>query len=640
MLAGYLPFDDDPANPEGDNINLLYKYIVSTPLTFPEYVTPHARDLLKRILVPDPRKRADLFEVARHSWLSEYAHVVGFITSSTTTTNDIANTTVPGGKSCFSESVDVMGSYSDSAQEDTYEPPHLARSASVREPSKTHAPVAVIGGLAQKQGQIDLPDKQRSSRENKRRTVQVEYVAPQSSTVRGDASASAQAKTRARSESQGPVEVSAADAYQSAARASQRATSSAVPSSMSPEIRPGRDQPRSTSESVAQTGGATATRPSTGGSMSANSRLPSRGNSYGQPAIGVAKEQAQGRFSQPRGKQYTTVAGDGHAYQPPASNRNSAYLEEPARNDRSSFQSRGHKRSSTVGEFSEKLFGKRGSIFGIKTNSDQSKAEKAQKAPRSHPPVSMTKPIASDAQEPQEPRRSTDSRRTSFSFSRKNSTNPPDGNNRSSRRFSFIPASIAETFRGNRSSQQVPPPGSSDSNDQRNQSRVRSDSRPRMAFGRGESRSPSRSTTASTIPVLGDTTYDRPRESPNQRVRQSSAQTAPHNRYTSQNYPSQDPYGSSNSMPYSSQPYDNDDYYREPSEPVQHDRYQPQYPAGFNEYDQPESYPPQRKEKNVLQKPHRNFPGGYENDGSGSGGKAKRVMDFFRMRSGKARGGE
>ena len=77
---------------------LLYKYIVSTPLTFPEYVTPHARDLLKRILVPDPRKRADLFEVARHSWLSEYAHVVGFITSSTTTSSDIANTTVPAGK--------------------------------------------------------------------------------------------------------------------------------------------------------------------------------------------------------------------------------------------------------------------------------------------------------------------------------------------------------------------------------------------------------------------------------------------------------------------------------------------------------------------------------------------------------------
>ncbi|EOD52407.1 putative serine threonine protein kinase protein [Neofusicoccum parvum UCRNP2] len=152
MLAGYLPFDDDPANPEGDNINLLYKYIVSTPLTFPEYVTPHARDLLKRILVPDPRKRADLFEVARHSWLSEYAHVVGFITSSTTTSSDIANTTVP--------------------PEDPYEVPQLARSASVREASKQHTSVAAVGGLTQKHGHIDqneTPEKQ-GRRDAKRRT--------------------------------------------------------------------------------------------------------------------------------------------------------------------------------------------------------------------------------------------------------------------------------------------------------------------------------------------------------------------------------------------------------------------------------------------------------------------------------------
>ena len=50
MLAGYLPYDDDPANPEGDNINLLYKYIVNTRLTFPEYITPLARDLLRKVL--------------------------------------------------------------------------------------------------------------------------------------------------------------------------------------------------------------------------------------------------------------------------------------------------------------------------------------------------------------------------------------------------------------------------------------------------------------------------------------------------------------------------------------------------------------------------------------------------------------
>jgi protein-serine/threonine kinase len=79
MLAGNFPFNDDPANPDGENINLLYNYIVSTSLNFPDYVTPHARDLLRRMLVPDPRKRADLLEVARHSWLSEYSHVVAFV---------------------------------------------------------------------------------------------------------------------------------------------------------------------------------------------------------------------------------------------------------------------------------------------------------------------------------------------------------------------------------------------------------------------------------------------------------------------------------------------------------------------------------------------------------------------------------
>lgn len=38
MLAGYLPFDDDPENPEGTNISKLYNYISTTELTFPEYV--------------------------------------------------------------------------------------------------------------------------------------------------------------------------------------------------------------------------------------------------------------------------------------------------------------------------------------------------------------------------------------------------------------------------------------------------------------------------------------------------------------------------------------------------------------------------------------------------------------------------
>jgi len=87
--------DDDPTSPEEDNINLVYRHIGSTPVTFPGYIPQHARDLLKRILVLDPRKGADLFEVARHSWLNQYADILRFITSSETTIEDISNTTAP-----------------------------------------------------------------------------------------------------------------------------------------------------------------------------------------------------------------------------------------------------------------------------------------------------------------------------------------------------------------------------------------------------------------------------------------------------------------------------------------------------------------------------------------------------------------
>ncbi|KAF5391952.1 hypothetical protein D9757_003231 [Collybiopsis confluens] len=72
MLAGYLPFDDDPANPDGDNINLLYKYIVNTPLSFPDYISDIARDLLSLMLVPDPSRRASLQQIMQHPWLAAY----------------------------------------------------------------------------------------------------------------------------------------------------------------------------------------------------------------------------------------------------------------------------------------------------------------------------------------------------------------------------------------------------------------------------------------------------------------------------------------------------------------------------------------------------------------------------------------
>ncbi len=73
MLAGYLPFDDDPQNPEGDNITRLYKYITNTKLTFPDYVNVIARDLLRKIIVVDPIKRSKMKQIIIHPWLSPYS---------------------------------------------------------------------------------------------------------------------------------------------------------------------------------------------------------------------------------------------------------------------------------------------------------------------------------------------------------------------------------------------------------------------------------------------------------------------------------------------------------------------------------------------------------------------------------------
>ncbi|KAK4048521.1 hypothetical protein OIV83_004689 [Microbotryomycetes sp. JL201] len=72
MLAGYLPYDDDPNNPEGDNINLLYKYIINTALTFPDWITQEPRELLLMMLVPDPAKRCTIQDVMNHSWLKRF----------------------------------------------------------------------------------------------------------------------------------------------------------------------------------------------------------------------------------------------------------------------------------------------------------------------------------------------------------------------------------------------------------------------------------------------------------------------------------------------------------------------------------------------------------------------------------------
>ncbi|KAF9912545.1 hypothetical protein BX616_010298 [Lobosporangium transversale] len=78
MLAGYLPFDDDPLNPDGDNINQLYNYILATTLVFPKHISSDARDLLQMMLVPDPTKRCDMKRIMAHRWLHPYSYMLQF----------------------------------------------------------------------------------------------------------------------------------------------------------------------------------------------------------------------------------------------------------------------------------------------------------------------------------------------------------------------------------------------------------------------------------------------------------------------------------------------------------------------------------------------------------------------------------
>ena len=58
MLAGYLPFHG------------------GIDLPFPEYFPPRVKNLVAGMLVKQSTKRAELFEVAHHDWLSGYLDMI------------------------------------------------------------------------------------------------------------------------------------------------------------------------------------------------------------------------------------------------------------------------------------------------------------------------------------------------------------------------------------------------------------------------------------------------------------------------------------------------------------------------------------------------------------------------------------
>ena len=562
-----------------------------------------------------------------------------------------------------------------SFEDDPFEAPHLARSASVREPTRPQG-LPAVGGLTPKQGGLDQSEnleKKKSQRDAKRRTVQVEYVAPQSQTTRGEASpsdspvataASAQvAKSRVRNETQGPVEVIADKPYKTSTY-----QQPVQQTSMPPPSRPAREPyPRVVSDS---TGFAdppvhiSSARPSTGGSL--GPRLPSRGNSYSQP-VGptVAATTVSGRFSQPpKGAKYNisspvfqsdSLTGDSIDTKPLPQRPGSVHLDAPALINNG--QRRGHKRSSTLGNVGEKLFGRRGSVFGGKAAQ-----ESHQPKQKAHPPVSMQNNVVAGTDGS---RRSSESRRTSFGFSRKIIEAPPA--DRRSHRFSAIlpswtsraPSTTRDSSSSSRPQTQSTYPEKIESGPYQaagaNANRTRGQPRPCMAFGRGDS-FPSISTTSSTLPVLHDTKAERPRD-----VRMAGSQVPTRN-VTSQpaSYPTEyygttatatyDPVNAASQQQHSSRP----SMSRAPSSYIAQalaQSSQQQQLSAFdtygsgargNEVSQKQDFSKLDREAGLQR--NRKFTDAYEAETghghhAGSSGAARRVMDFFRKRA-KARGGE
>lgn len=618
MLAGYLPFDDDPANPEGDNINLLYKYIVTTPLTFPEYVTPHARDLLRRILVPNPRKRADLFEVARHSWLSEYSHVVEFITSSTTSPSDI--------QSAGASAEDGDG-------------PLITRSASVREVTKQKSPQApAVGGLAKAHGKIDSPTDttHRTPKDAKRRTVQVEYVAPTTQTQRG---AEVDENGYALSQHDKPLPMdppgSARDQH------SRSGQQKAPPVSHNPARHPrdGRMLPPDATYSSSPAGGA---RPQTGGSMnsSASMGLQGRVTNYGQPVPpSLADTNVQGRIQQPpHGDDEELMVGRSSTSIPPKFVRLSGFNEHP----RPMGEPRGHKRSSTLGDLGSKLLGRSGSVFGKKGKKpEQQGLQPQQPAPeksRKYPPVSLSNTMAGE-----EPgRASMDSKmsggRRSFSLGlgKKRSGSMADSQasgeeKKDRRRFSLLPASFSLKAIGLGKDYDDRPSSGRGSHNELPIQDHRTEL-PRNFTAPGDARG--------STPFFDDLP---PVNTQYQGGGRGSGNSSPnyHQRFRSEQLDGRAP----NAIP----PYIQQRQAHSGSDSSVDRRRPPTEPQVGSYFSGSQNYDNRRVAtsgagkpgRGVLQKNHKRFTDAYEQDEmrghEGSSGAAKRVMDFFRRR-GKARG--
>ena len=539
-----------------------------------------------------------------------------------------------------------------------------------------------VGGLSH-QGKInsEKAEKAKTPRDPKRKTVQIEYVAPQSQTVRGELSppppqsgatgTPLPALFQGRNRSNDPTSAESARNTSHVAsarkplpqdppvspeprslqdsqmgsniRTSQRpVTSQPV---MQPPARPIRDPPRSVSDSMnafGQLPSSSATRPTTGGSMASTGagRLPSRGNSYSQ-VLGptVVATNAQGKLAQPKnGRSYNISApipqaepyiSDPSIGMSSTQRAPSRYSQTPPARD----DGKSHKRSNTL----TNMFGKSGSFFSGKSQTQLPSESTRQQAEKRYPPTSMKGPIASNS-----PRQSTDSRRPSFSFSRKNS-DPAKADK--PRRFSLLPASFS--FKGTTSGAKDQNSDSSRPMSQRQQSYGQQPQA--MGYDRGASQADSEESIPTYDGVSnGSRNVSAPlsrRTDPSMRGARNAVplQQAP---YMSPQYESSQISSHSRPAPPGQSFFINETGAPTESElSVGQSENQPRYPAGFNSYDnQPRQSMQGRNGRGpaVLQKPNRKFADAYEHDPghhAGSSGAAKRVMDFFRRR-GRSRAGE
>lgn len=64
LVSGYLPFEDA-------NTSVLYKKILSGDYTPPKWLSSNVKDLMRRILETDPRKRYTLEDIRKHPWYNQ-----------------------------------------------------------------------------------------------------------------------------------------------------------------------------------------------------------------------------------------------------------------------------------------------------------------------------------------------------------------------------------------------------------------------------------------------------------------------------------------------------------------------------------------------------------------------------------------